>query len=76
MASLTPEEHHRAEQAFDSADEGHKGYLHSKEFFYACQGLGFNYTFVETFEMYKIYDDNHSLRMNLDEFKRFYAAKL
>jgi Ca2+-binding EF-hand superfamily protein len=76
MSSLTPEEHHRAEQAFDSADEGHKGYLHSKEFFYACQALGFNYTFVETFEMYKIYDDNNSLRMNLDEFKRFYAAKL
>lgn len=76
MASLTPEEHQRAEQAFDSADEGRKGYLHSKEFFYACQALGFNYTFVETFEMYKIYDDNNSLRMNLDEFKRFYAAKL
>lgn len=76
MASLTPEEHHIAEQAFDSSDEGHKGYLHSKEFFYACQALGFNYTFVETFEMYKIYDDNNSLRMNLDEFKRFYAAKL
>lgn len=76
MASLTPEEHNRAEQAFDSADEGLKGFLHSKEFFYACQALGFNYTFVETFEMYKIYDDNNSLRMNLDEFKRFYAAKL
>jgi Ca2+-binding EF-hand superfamily protein len=76
MSSLTPEEHRRAEQAFNGADEGHKGYLHSKEFFYATQALGFNYTFVETFEMYKIYDDNNSLRMNLDEFKRFYAAKL
>ena len=26
--------------------------------------------------MYKIYDDNNSLRLNLDEFKRFYEAKL
>lgn len=26
--------------------------------------------------MYKIYDDNNSLSMTLDEFKRFYAAKL
>jgi Ca2+-binding EF-hand superfamily protein len=76
MASLTPEQSARAEQAFNNADEGGKGYLHSKEFFYATQALGFNYTFVETFEMYKIYDDNNSLRMNVEEFKRFYEAKL
>ena len=76
MASLSPDQHDFAEEAFYNSDEGNKGYLHSKEFFYACQALGFNYTFVETFEMYKIYDDNNSLRMNLDEFKRFYEAKL
>jgi Ca2+-binding EF-hand superfamily protein len=50
--------------------------LHSKEFFYATQALGFNYSFVEVFEMYKQYDDNNSLRMNIEEFKRFYEAKL
>jgi len=76
MATLTPEQHLKAEQAFAQTDEGSKGYLHSKEFFYACQALGFNYSFVECFEMYKIYDDNNSLRMNIEEFKRFYEAKL
>jgi Ca2+-binding EF-hand superfamily protein len=76
MASLTPEHNAKAESAFRQNDEGSKGFLHSKEFFYACQALGFNYTFVECFEMYKIYDDNNSLRMNIDEFKRFYEAKL
>ena len=74
--ALTPEQNLKAEQAFAQSDEGGKGYLHSKEFFYACQALGFNYSFVECFEMYKIYDDNNSLRMNIEEFKRFYAAKL
>lgn len=76
MTSLTPEQKAQAEQAFNNSDEGSKGYLHSKEFFYACQALGFKYSFVETFEMYKIYDDNNSLRMNVNEFKRFYQAKL
>jgi len=74
--ALTQEQNAKADSAFRSNDEGSKGFLHSKEFFYACQALGFNYTFVECFEMYKIYDDNNSLRMNIDEFKRFYAAKL
>lgn len=76
MTSLTQQENATAESAFRSNDEGSKGFLHSKEFFYACQSLGFEYTFVECFEMYKIFDDNNSLRMNLDEFKRFYEAKL
>ena len=76
MASLNQEQNSQAESAFRSTDEGSKGFLHSKEFFYACQALGFNYTFVECFEMYKIYDDNNSLRMNIDEFKRFYEAKI
>jgi len=76
MASLTQQQAAQAVQAFNKSDEGGKGYLHSKEFFYACQSLGFNYSFVETFEMYKQYDDNNSLRMNVEEFKRFYEAKL
>ena len=74
--SLTPQQAAKAEQAFRQSDEGSKGYLHSKEFFYACQALGFNYTFVEVFEMYKRYDDDHNLGMDLDEFKAFYAEKL
>lgn len=74
--SLTPQQAARAEQAFRQSDEGGKGYLHSKEFFYACQALGFNYTFVEVFEMYKRYDDDNNLGMDLDEFKGFYAEKL
>jgi Ca2+-binding EF-hand superfamily protein len=76
MTSLTPEQVSQATQAFNQSDEGNKGFLHSKEFFYATQALGFKYTFVETFAMYQQYDDNNSLRMNIEEFKRFYEAKL
>lgn len=76
MASLTQEQHQAAEQAFAQGDKDNKGFLHSRDFFYACQALGFQYTFAECFQMYKIYDDNNSLRMNINEFKNFYADKL
>lgn len=76
MSVLTESQNQKAEEIFNSVNKNGSGFIHSNEFYEACQLMGLSYSFGEAFQIYKNYDQNVSISWDLQEFKRFYADQI